>query len=127
VSRFEVYLFESTRGGKVIESQLAEIVRHERQSWNAIRTGLEMLEEFGADAGLNTFKLLGHVEGGTLWELRAQARPAYRLLFSPVPGEDAFVVLLVVRKDDMARNPQRFIAQAFDRFEHWLKEVHAND
>jgi hypothetical protein len=40
-----------------------------------------------------------------------------------VPGEDAFVLLDVVRKDDMAKDPQRFVRRALEFLDHWLKEV----
>lgn len=121
MSRFQIYLYETPSGERLVEDGLALIEAREKRAWDAIYAGIEMLRSRGADAGLNRFKRLRHVAGEELWELRVQSRPAYRLLFSPVPGEEAFVILLVVRKDDMARNPHRYTQRAATLLQQWLE------
>lgn len=84
-----------------------------------------MLETYGADPGLNRFERLRHVSGGVpLWEMRVQAKPAYRVLFAPVPGEDAFVLLHVVPKPEMARDSRKHIGQALESYREWLGRGH---
>lgn len=120
VPRYRTLLYETAAGVAVVANKLGSIAKSSHQSFTAIQTGIEMLEQYGPDPGLNRFKLLRHVEGAPLWELRANGRPAYRVLFMPVPGMDAFVLLHVVTKEDMARDSAKCITQALEHFEHWL-------
>jgi|GEM_PF-2654282 len=123
--RFQRYLYQTASGVEVVANKLASLARSTPKTFQAIQTGLEMLSEFGPQPGLNKFKRLRYIEGSVeLWELRTQVRPAYRVLFSPVPGEDAFVVLHVVSKDEMASAAQQHIERALRYLDHWLAEVH---
>lgn len=79
--------------------------------------GLELLASHGANPNLNRFKRLRHTGNEELWELRTQARPAYRLLFAPTPA--GYVVLHLVRKDEMARDPKQHITRALRALRDW--------
>jgi hypothetical protein len=125
VKRFIVYLYVTARGDAVVANKLGTLAKSSPQTFQAIQTGVAMLEEFGPDPNLNKFKRLRHVERGVeLWELRAQAKPAYRVLFSLVPGEDAYVLLHAVAKADFEKDPERYVTKALEHMDHWLAEVH---
>jgi hypothetical protein len=119
-----VYLYRTPAGKEIVRDEFAFIQGRERPAWTPISIGIRMLTEYGADTTLGKFKRLRHIgSDAALWELRAQGRPAYRVLFSSVPGADAFVILLVVRKDDMAREPMKYINTALERYAEWIEEV----
>jgi hypothetical protein len=111
----------------VVANKLGVLERTSPQTFNAIHTGIQLLREYGADPGLNRFKRLKHTGGVELWEMRIQAKPAYRVLFAPVPGHDAFVLLQVVAKADIERSPDRHVAEALSLLAHWIKEVLQDD
>lgn len=119
--RYIVYLYTTATGIEVVANKLGSLAKSSPKTFSAIQTGIEILETYGADPGLNRFERLRHIEGGiALWAIRVQAKPAYRVLFAPVPGEDAFVLLHVVAKSEMARASSKFIGQALEFYEHWL-------
>lgn len=124
MARFRLYFFETARGEKVIDNRFELIQSREKAAWSSIASGLAILEDVGATYGGNRFNRLRHITGAELWELRAQGRPAYRVLFAEVPGVSAYVVLAVARKDDMSstRLKAQFIAEALENFEKWLEE-----
>lgn len=100
---------------------MRSIQERQNQSWQRIRVGLDKLERYGPDPQVSTFKRLKHLEGFELWELRTAGSPAYRVLFSPVPDEEAaFVILSVVLKSEMDRDSKKYIDDAIVRFEHWF-------
>lgn len=121
---FAVRLYESPDGTRIVEKRLLTIQEREPQAWTSISIGLRLLSEVGADPDLSKFKRLRYVAAGSaLWELRAQGRPAYRLLFMLAPGSNEYVVLEVVRKDDMARDSRRPIEVALARFQEWTRRI----
>lgn len=125
MKRFTVHLYRTAQGVEVVANKLALLSKSSPRTFAAIQTAVAMLEEFGPDPNLNKFGRLRHVDGGKeLWEIRAAGQPAYRVLFSPVPGEDAFVLLHAVAKADFAKDSTKYISQALEYLDHWLGSVH---
>ncbi len=102
MARFRLYFYETARGEQIVKDRFDLIEATEWSAWTSIAAGLAILEEVGATYGGSRFNRLRHVTSADLWELRTQGRPAYRVLFAEVPGELAFILLVVARKDDMA-------------------------
>ncbi|MCC6388720.1 MAG: type II toxin-antitoxin system RelE/ParE family toxin [Dehalococcoidia bacterium] len=126
--RFPVYLYASADGDEVVSRALKGIARSAPEAFSAIVTGVRMLEEHGANRGLGRFDVLRHVEGGTeLWEMRANGRPAHRVLFAPVPGGNGFVLLDVIRKDEMTKGSKKYIDRALERLDDWLAAGHPSE
>lgn len=114
--RFQVYVEDG------VERAIERIARSSSASASSIVDGIDLLSEYGTDASVKRFKRLKHVPHRALWEIRVMTSPAYRVLFAPVPGESAFIVLDVVAKSDMARNPARAIDRALVIFDTWLTQ-----
>ncbi|MFN8507894.1 MAG: hypothetical protein U0547_10050 [Dehalococcoidia bacterium] len=126
--QFTVYLYGSADGDEVVGRALKALARSAPEAFSAIVTGVRMLEEHGANRGLGRFDVLRHVEGGAeLWEMRASGRPAHRVLFAPVPGEDGFVLLDVIRKDEMTKGSKKYIDRALERLDEWLATGHPSE
>ncbi|MGE0570922.1 MAG: type II toxin-antitoxin system RelE/ParE family toxin [Dehalococcoidia bacterium] len=124
----KVYLYETPTGSAVVLESLRTLERSSPAAFAAIRTGIGMLETFGPDPGLNRFKRLRHVPGGReLWELRVQSKPAFRVLFAPIPGTRDLILLHVVAKAEMEKGPQRQINLALDRLDSWLDVLRGSD
>lgn len=124
MAQFTVYLYQTADGIRVVENHLENLQRSQAAASASIETSLRMLAEFGSDPTVQRFKRLRHVEGGAeVWEARVSVRPGFRILFSPVLDEDAFIVLSIVRKDEFARNSKKYIDQALSRMDHWWNEV----
>ena len=86
-----------------------------------------MVQEYGPELGTNVFQRLRHVEGGELWELRTNGHPAYRALLAPIAGGSAYVLLDVVAKAELAKDPEKYIIQALFYLDRWLTEVYENE
>lgn len=100
--------------------ELLALRRSSAETWKAVVARMALLAEHGADPRLNAFKLLRHTGGASLWELRAGRRPASRILFTQVPGEEAYLMLSVVPKAHMAGASRLEIERALQRFAAWM-------
>jgi hypothetical protein len=128
MAAFHLYFYRTAAGDPVVEDRLVAITRSERAARKYIIAGLEMVAAAGLHAPPQRLKRLRHIRSGPgLWELRVMTQPAYRLLLAPIPGEQAFIVLDVVRKDAMAKDPRRYIDRALDAYDEWIGRIDRGD